>query len=406
MLTSEQSIVNYESGRAFADRLTQTAHQHYIVYARQMLSIYAGGVNQQRRVLHRQIEKLFQDEPDCPVRRIAAFCKLLDDKSSYQTDPDGNAAKLRLAVFSKAADSHPLVTQRDRLFEQTESEVKKKIASELGLNWEDIDQNLYADVMEYQRLNEFECYADASSFLARYNVAQLQAAHYKAQAMKIWASEDFKTILRYAKLARLLHEIKRTGPSKYEITLSGPVSVLHESRRYGVNFAKFLPALLACKGWQMLSTIKTPWNTTATLKLTDSDGLNSHLPAPDEFDSSVEESFAKKFGAQREGWQLIREGEILHKNQTTFVPDFVFRHNNGTEVLMEIIGFWTPEYLAHRRETLRIFSNQKILLAIPESSLKKGVALSENLIVYKKAILVKPVMQALEKIQQQKVVSL
>ncbi|MCF7956052.1 MAG: DUF790 family protein [Phycisphaerae bacterium] len=399
MLTSEQSIVEYKSGQAFPDRLTQSTHSHYLDYAQRMLSVYGNGINKQRRQLHKQVEKLFIDEAECPIRRIAAFCKLLDDKSTYQTDPDGNASKLRLKVFSKAAKYHPLVNEKDQLFEHDENDTKQEIAKELDLTWDEIEQNLYSDVMEFQQLNEFEGYDSATAFLSRYNVAQLQASLYKAETLKIWASDDFKTILRYAKLARLLHEIKRTGPSKYEITLSGPVSVLHETLRYGVNFARFLPALLACKNWKMSATVKTPWKTTTKLNLSDKDGFSSHLPEPDEFDSSVEEAFAKKFGLERDDWQLIREGEILHENQTTFVPDFVFRHKDGREVLMEIIGFWTPEYLAHRRETLKKFQHHNILLAIPESSLKVNIDSVNNIVPYKKALLIKTVLEALNKLQ-------
>ena len=399
MLTSEQSIVEFKAGQAFTDRLTQSTHRHYLVYAEQVISVYTNGIGQQRRQLHKKVEKLFRDEADCPVRRIAAFCKLLDDKSTYHTDPEGNAARLRLQVFSKAAEPHPLVNQKDQLFEHTEKDVKEQIAKELEMSWDDIEQNLYADVMEFQRLKEFEGYPDASSFLSRYNVAQLQASLYRAEAMNIWASDDFKTILRYAKLARLLLEIKRLGPSRYEMTLSGPASILHETRRYGVNFARFLPALLACKGWKMSASIKTPWNTTAKLNLSDKDGFRSHLPQPDEFDSSVEEAFARKFGAERDGWQLIREGEILYERQSTFVPDFVFRHKDGTEVLMEIIGFWTPEYLAHRRETIRKFQHHNILLAIPESSLKVDAVKAKNVVSYKKSLLLKPIMDGLEGIR-------
>jgi len=140
---------------------------------------------------------------------------------------------------------------------------------------------------------------------------------------------------------------------------------------------------------------------TAKLNLSYKDGFSSHLPEPDEFDSSVEEAFAKKFGTERDGWQLIREGEILHKKQTTFVPDFVFRHKDGTEVLMEIIGFWTPEYLTHRRETLRKFQHHNILLAIPESSLKVDPGSTKNVVPYKKALLLTPVLEALNKLQNQ-----
>ena len=101
MLTSEQSIVEFKAGLAVPDRLTQSSHRHYLKYAEQMLFIYTNGMGQQRQQLHKQIETLFNDEVDCPVRRIAAFCKLLDDRSTYQTDPEGNAAKLRVKVLLK-----------------------------------------------------------------------------------------------------------------------------------------------------------------------------------------------------------------------------------------------------------------------------------------------------------------
>jgi len=89
MLTSEQSIVEFRADGAIPDRLTQSTHRHFLKYAEQMLSVYRNGIGQQCRWLHRQIESLFADEPDCPIRRIQAFCKLLDDKSTFRTDPEG-----------------------------------------------------------------------------------------------------------------------------------------------------------------------------------------------------------------------------------------------------------------------------------------------------------------------------
>ncbi len=399
MLTSEQSIVEFSSGLAIPDRLTQSVHQHYTEYVEKMLCVYDNGIGQQRRWLHRQIESILADEPDCQVRRIQAFCKLLDDKSNYQSDPQGRAGKLRLELFSQAGRFHPLVKQVDRLFEHDENSIKTQLSGKLGLSWDQIEQSLYSDVIAFQRLKQFEGYPNASALLSRYNVAQLQACLYRAESMVILATDDFKTILRYAKLAHLLHDIVRLSSSKYRITLSGPASVLHETRRYGVNFARFLPALLACKGWEMTASLKTPWNQPAKLILSAEDGFTSHLPSPDEFDSTLEESFAKKFGSERNGWQLFREGDILHHHQKTFVPDFGFRHKDGTEVLMEIVGFWTPEYLAHRRSTLQQFRHHRILIAVPEKSLRAGVSIGKNVLVYKTAIKLKPLMELLERIR-------
>jgi len=399
MLTSEQSIVEFKSGRAIPDRLTQSTHRHYTKYAEKVLSVYHTGIGRQRRELHRQIESIFADEPDCPIRRIQAFCKLLDDKSVYQADSEGKAGKLRLQIFTEAGRFHPLVEQRDQLFEYDEKRIKTQLSDKIGLPWDKIEQSLYSDVIDFQRLERFDGYPNAQALLSRYNVAQLQACLYRAEGMVVSATDDFKTILRYAKLAHLLHDIVRLDSSKYCITFSGPASVLHETRRYGVNFARFLPALLACKGWEMTASVKTPWNKPAKLILSDKDGFSSHLPSPDEFDSTIEESFAEKFGTKRNGWQLIREGEILHHQQKTFVPDFTFRHVDGIEVLLEIVGFWTPEYLAHRRETLQQFRKHRILIAVPEKSLREGATIGENILVYKTALKIEPLMEVLERIR-------
>jgi predicted nuclease of restriction endonuclease-like RecB superfamily len=401
MLTSELAIVAYERGRAVPDRLTRTSHGHYAAYAEKMLSVYRTGIGRTRVELHRSVEGLFAGEPDCDARRIRAFCKLLDDASEYEEDAKGRAAALRLSVFDKAAKCHPLVREPDRLFETGEAAAKTAIARELGRPWEEIEADLYADVFDYHRLRRFEGYPTPEALLSRYNVAQVQATLYRAERMSIRAAGDFKTILRYAKLARLLHEIRRLGPSEYRIDLSGPASVLRETRRYGVNMAQFLPALLACKGWSMEAVLVTPRGWKARLTLSDKDGLTSHLPPPEAFDSTVEERFAAKFGAEREEWRLDREGEVVYEGQTAFVPDFVFRHADGTEVLFEIVGFWTPEYLAHKRETYRRFRQRRILMAVPATSIREDATIPEDVLVYKSAIKVEPVLDALERLRAQ-----
>jgi predicted nuclease of restriction endonuclease-like RecB superfamily len=399
VLTSDLAIVDYQRGRAIPDRLTRRTHAHYLAYGDRMLDTYRRGVGRTRRELHRAVEAVFADEPDCESRRIRAFAKLLDDASDFETDPRGKAAKLRLAVFSAAAKRHPLVTQPDRLFESGEAEVKADIARELGRPWPEIEAGLYADVLDFQTLKAFAGFPSAEAFLSRYNVAQVQACLYRAERMAVTATRDFQTILRYAKLARLLLEIRRLGPSAYRIELSGPASLLRETRRYGVNLARFLPALLACEGWALEALLRTPWGTKAKLTLTVRDGLRSHLPPPDEFDSTLEESFAAKFGAEREGWRLSREAEIVHEGQTAFVPDFAFRHEDGTEVLFEIVGYWTPEYLERKRETLRRFRGHRVLLAVSARSLQEGTRLPEDIIVYKTVIRPEAVLDALERIR-------
>lgn len=362
-----------------------------------MLDVYRSGIGRTRQDLHASVRCLFGREPECPSRRIDGFLKLLDEVSDFEHDCDGRAAGLRREVFRLAAAMHPLVRTPDRQFPNAEGCVKNGIAVQLGRRWEEIDRELFADVLEFQRLKSFVGYPSAAGLLARYNVAQIQVALFDAISMTVWAAQDFKTILRYAKLAGLMHTIRSTGADGYEIRFDGPASALRITRRYGVALAKFLPALLACRGWRMHAVLRTRrrgWN--VSLDLSPRDGLSSHLPSPVDFDSRLEEDFARQWGPHsRDGWTLVREGEILYRGQRVFIPDFTFRHTDGRSALLEIVGFWTPEYLEAKAKTLRHFKDQCILLAVGPSASKQWRDLPIQAIRYKTRI---PVNEVLERL--------
>jgi predicted nuclease of restriction endonuclease-like RecB superfamily len=398
MLTREHAIAAYERGHVHPDRLTRKRHAHYVTFAERMLAVYRGGVGRTREELHRDVRDIFAYEKDCPVRRIEAFCKLLDEDSEFDRDRRGKAVALRRTVFRAAAAMHPLVSVADRMFECGVDDAKRQIAEKIGRPWADIDRELYGDLMQFHRLKTATTYSNGAELLARYNVAQVQVALFDAESMIVWATGDFKTVLRYAKLARLMHTIRRTGPGSYVIRFDGPTSVLRQTRRYGTSMAKFFPALVACRGWRMHAVIRTPRSGfRVALDLTAEDGLHSRVPPPAEFDSDVEATFAERWANEdRGGWTLQREAEILHSGQKVFVPDFVFRHADGRSVLMEIIGYWTPEYLQAKRETLQLFRDHPILLAISDQSIERGSDYFPNAIRYKSAIKVGDVLEQLE----------
>ena len=397
MLTRELAIVEYNSGRIQPDRLTRGTHGQYLQLADSMLNVYRNGLGRTRQQLRATIHNLFENELDCPTRRIDAFCKLLDEKATYDKDKRGNATALRQKVFRIAAAQHPLVESPDQLFESSEAKVKQQIAAEIGKSWSQIERELFADVIQFHRLKEFEGYGSAGELLARYNVAQSQAVLYDAVSMIVWAKDDFKLILRYAKLARLMHTIERKPDGSYQMTFDGPASVLNQSRRYGVAFAKFLPALLSCRGWKMKAVIKhrrSKWQNRFTLS--PADGLTSNVQPADLFDSKLEENFATQWGAEpRDGWKLIREGEILFQNQKVFVPDFLFVHQDGRRALLEVVGFWTPEYLEQKKKTLAMFSQHQIVLAVADSVDWPDDQNSELIFRYKTAIKISDVLKIL-----------
>lgn len=399
MLSKDLALFTCSRGRAFPDRLTRRTHAHYVVLAGQLLDLYRQGVGRTREELHRAGQAVFAEEPDCPPQRVRAFLRLLDQASEYQTDIKGRAYHLRQRVFELAAARHPLVSEPDALFQSRESEVKAAIADELAMPWSQVEALMYADLPAFHRLARPAALETPEGLLRRYNVAQAQTLLYFAEEMTVVAREDFKRIFRHARLNGLLHEIKAAGEEEFRIRFTGPASVLRATRRYGVHMAAFLPVLLTCKRWEMSARLRLPQGL-ARFDLSPRDRLESYLAVPDEYDSEVERRFAEKFGIERDGWTCRREGGFLVHGQSVFVPDFSFRHTDGTRAYLEIVGFWTPEYLEAKRRTLAAFSDVPIIVAVAAASAAQAPELARDTIVFRTQLKVKPVLERLNALRR------
>jgi predicted nuclease of restriction endonuclease-like RecB superfamily len=200
-------------------------------------------------------------------------------------------------------------------------------------------------------------------------VAQVQAVLYDAVTMIVWSRRDHKDILRYAKLARLMHTIVRETNGTYRFTLDGPASVLRTSKRYGVALARFLTGLLACREWSAVAQLQGKYGRRYRLDLSSDDGLQSAVMPSAEFDSQLEADFFRAWDPEKlDGWKLERESEILHSGQHVFTPDFVLISPQGRRILLEIVGFWTPEYLQAKLATIRQFAKHEVLVAVAEEA--------------------------------------
>lgn len=373
MLTRELAIVHRKQGRVYPDRLTSATHAIYPALSRRMIAVYEEGNGKTRQELHRSVVHILEEDRDCPVRRMGAFCKLLDEYGRFDQGKPKQAAELRQRVFAIAARYHPLLDNPESTLDPTEAWVKQKIAHELGMEWPGLQARLYEDLMEYHRLRSFEGPTDPIDLLSRYNVAQTQAALLDALSIRIEATADWKMILRYAKLAGLMHTISLTAKG-YRIELNGPASILRLTPRYGAAMARFLPGLLSCRGWELTATMRSRGGASSmgpTLELSDRSGLRCPVAPQGSVDSEIERVWIEAWGTQTHaGWTLIREGEILVRGQRVFIPDFVLHHEDGHRVLLEIAGFWTPQYVQHRTLSLELFADIPILVAIPRGNAK------------------------------------
>lgn len=396
MLIREEAWSEVKDNRVVSDTLTFAAHGHYVALADEMLAIYRGGVGESREELHRRIAELFFGEENCPPQRVRAFCKLLDAKSEFDGARGNDAARLRMRVFELAATKHPLVVEPQTLLERRERDVKEEIGRALEEDWPDIERRLFSDVFALHRLTEFRGYASPQAFLRRYNEAQLQAVFYDATEMRIHARADYRHILSAVKLAQLMYTAERRDDG-FEFIVDGPVSVLRETKRYGVHMAGIIPTLLACKDWNLTARIKkfarTSWQPELVLR---SGQYHSTLDAPPEFDSKLERTFMAKWGTEaRDGWRLKRESEPRFIGQKAIFPDFTFEHESGPTVLFEIVGFWRPEYLAAKHDSVQQLQGEPLLLAVRDDSVDALSDLGIPIVPFKSSIKLEPVRAAL-----------
>ncbi|MFQ5520500.1 MAG: DUF790 family protein [Candidatus Methylomirabilia bacterium] len=323
--------------------------------------------------------------------RVEAVIKLLDEAATYDWPRGGRQAEPRLRLFEAAGREHPVL-------ERDQAGCLLRVAFEADPDRHDeVVARLYADYPEFHTLRAFPAGYSAEALRADYNLAQAQALLYSATQVVVEARADFKHIVRYARLARLLHRIQRERDGGYRLAFDGPNSVLRHTHAYGVDFAKFLAALVQVRGWRMTAEIalRKGWRP-FTFTLSAADGLRSRVPSPVLFDSSLEETFAHKFGAERAGWRLRREAAILEAGEALVIPDFVFTHEDGTEVPLEIVGYWTPEYLKEKLEKLRKVKARAFIVAVRKSFALEVGTLPATVLPYTTGILLRDLMPRLE----------
>ena len=386
MLTKAHRVYRWDrrSNSIFSDRLEDFCLPHLargIAVYRSRVGAALGDVRNGARAA---LEGL---RPD----RVEAVIDLLDDVSIYEWPRGAAQATRRVRVFAGAAAAHPIL----------DPQVRRSLLGAPPDPVPEADRHtvacLYADYPEFHRLAAFPRDYSPEALREEYDLAQAQALLYDASWIEVEAHRDFKHIVQYARLSRLLHRVARVAGKGYRLRFDGPTSVLRRTHAYGVDFAKFLAALVQAEDWRLRAEIvlhkkARPFR----LMLSPTDALRSRVPPPRLFDSRLEEALARRFGAVRDGWRLDRETMLLEAGERLVVPDFVFVHEDGTEVALEIVGYWTPEYLAEKLEKLALITGVKLIVAVRKQWALKGGAAPSGALLFNTRILLRDLMPRLE----------
>ncbi len=90
----------------------------------------------------------------------------------------------------------------------------------------------------------------------------------------------------------------------------------------------------------------------------------THYPRNQAYDSMLEASFAQRWAKTKTEWRLEREVELVPLPGSVMIPDFRLVHPDGRDFLLEIVGYWRPEYLQKKFYQVQRAHLDNLILAI------------------------------------------
>ncbi|MBN3877368.1 DUF790 family protein [Nostoc sp. JL23] len=372
----------------------------------ELINYFQSAVGKTQGVLERQLTDFEGDSTDYRVKRGLAYI-LKSSFCTFEVVSPLEPQMLRERVFSLAAKS---VSSREST-QVTLSKIADELTQELEREvlLEQVRNGLYADLSENKILTVFDA-PIAPDLLNRYNLSQVQGVFYKASQLVLNAHRnvpgEYKLLFRYLKLFQLMAYIEGDADHGFTITIDGPTSLFNPSTRYGLAIAKLIPALLHVTKWSLSSILQTRDAYTNTWKtgrftLNSECGLVSHYPPGKPYDSMLEASFADKWDALKSGWALEREVDLIPIPGSVMIPDFRLVHADGRTFLLEIVGYWRPEYLQKKFSQVRRAGRDDLILAISErlNLEKAGVKLNDvpaRIVWFKDKLLPKAVLAVMD----------
>jgi predicted nuclease of restriction endonuclease-like RecB superfamily len=227
-------------------------------------------------------------------------------------------------------------------------------------------ESLFADLPGERVVRAPEPPPDVAEVVLRTNLAVVQGALMRASTIDLAVEGGVRPIVRLAKLRGLLCVVVEPPEGAPRLQVSGPFSLFRHTLLYGRALAELLPHLAWCARFELRAACSLRGRILDVSLESGAPIFPAAPPVP--FDSKLEERFARDLGAIAPDWDLVREPEAVRAGGTLVFPDFLLRHrlDPRRRVLVELAGFWTPEYLATKLARLAEAQLPPFILCVDE----------------------------------------
>ncbi|HSF02190.1 MAG TPA: DUF790 family protein [Solirubrobacterales bacterium] len=277
----------------------------------------------------------------------------------------------RRLVFAEAAQS---ASPRDA--------VLARVASALDVTVEALEASLFADLPGERLVADLLVPLSPTELALRANLALAQALLFRATGVSIEVKGNARSLVRHAKLQGLICTVSRPIPgAETLLEISGPLALFRHTTLYGRGLGALVPHLAWCQQFR-LQAVCLVEDRLVDLQLRTGDPIFP-AAAPRQYDSQLEERFARDFRRLAPDWDVLREPEPVAAGTRLVFPDFALQHrdNPSRRWLLEIVGFWTPDYVRRKLSLYQAARVANLILCIDEDRACADADLPEGAIV-------------------------
>ena len=287
--------------------------------------------------------------------------------------------ELRASLFRAAAQGR---SSRDSVLHE--------IAASFAVSDREIESALFADLRSESTVAELPADCCPPRLVAEANLAIVGSLIRRARQVRFVVWGDPRALLRKARFVGLICTCSRAertlvplavvagqsgvladSRSLEGVTLdvSGPLALFQHTGVYGRALVSLLPHLAHCGEFVLTATCSLGHRSQRGSFRLDSEQPIATARELGHNQRRVEVRFERDFRLATPDWQLLREPAPLASGNRLIFPDFelVHRHDPTRRWLLEIVGFWTREYLLEKLSLLRAAGVERLVLCIDQN---------------------------------------
>lgn len=299
---------------------------------------------------------------------LAGLTHLIEARSEFSTPSGLDPELVRREVFGLSARMRAELGPAEHLDRQ---QVLARVASQLSVSVEALEQALYADLRSAQRLERCAV-TSAAALVADYELLQVQSVLLRAvrieAEVRAARADAYRELFRKLKFRQLLFRIQPLAPSGYRLDIDGPLSLFGATTKYGLELSLSLPALLACGQLKLKAELR--WG--KRREPLSFEQTYAALPdASAEHGVRTEVLELKDALRSSASWRAELCEKLIDLTEQgggVLVPDLELsrRRPDGAQdtLLVEILGFWSREAVFRRIEAAERGMKERVLFVV------------------------------------------